>query len=129
MAFLLPLLQILPAVIGVAQATGIIKTSTGVAVSDIAADAATLAAGGATTPTAVANITQLLTDVKTSGAVTGSAMDQAVKVAQVVADYTSGQVAVLDSNFTALGVAGDVFAIAKSSTNEAAVAFRTAVGL
>jgi len=129
MAFLLPLLQILPAVIGVAQATGIIKTSTGVEVATIASDAATLAAGGAPTPTAIAGITQLLTDVKTSGVVSGSAMDQALKVAQVVSDYTSGQVAVLDSNLNLLGVPGDVFAIAKSSTNEAAVAFRAAVGL
>jgi hypothetical protein len=129
MAFLLPLLQILPTIIGVAQAVGIVKTSTGVEVSTIAADAATLAAGGATTPTAVANITQLLTDVKTQGVVSGSAMDQALNVAQVVNDYTSGQVAVLDSNFTALGIPGDVFAIAKTSTNEAAIAFRTAAGL
>jgi len=129
MAFLLPLLQILPAVIGVAQATGIVKTSTGVAVTTIASDAAALAAGSATTPDAVANITQLLTDLKAQGVVGGTAMDQALNIAAVVKDYTSGQVAVLDSNFTALGVPGDVFAIAKNSTNEAAVAFRTSVGL
>lgn len=129
MAFLGSLLQILPSIIGVAQAVGVVKTSSGVDLATLAADAAALAQGGQPAPTTIAGIEQLLTDLKTQGVVGGTAMDQAVKMIQVVKDYTSGQVALLDSNFTALGVPGDVFAIAKSSTNEAAVAFRTSVGL
>lgn len=82
---------------------------------------------------AVADLTAILAEVKSAFPQAATAADQAEKQAlqfeQVVHDYTSGQVALLDSNFSAFGVPGDVFAIAKGSTSDAAVAFRKSVGL
>jgi hypothetical protein len=123
------LLTALPAILSLAQGLGITHTSTGTAVTAIAADVAAITAGGQSSAQTLTEVQQLLTDLHVGGILQGSVMDQAIKVAAVAQSYVSGQVALLDGAFNELGVPGDVFAISKASTNEAAVAFRTAVGL
>lgn len=77
----------------------------------------------------VADLITTISALKSSGVLTDSSpIDQALAaLAQfqaVSADYLSGQVALLDANFSYEGVAGDLFAVSKTAT-----APRAALGL
>jgi hypothetical protein len=68
---------------------------------------------------ALSDVLKLLGDAKVSGAISGAAVDASIealtKFHAVYNDYTSGQVALIDANFSVGGVPGDLFAISKTS--------------
>jgi hypothetical protein len=70
---------------------------------------------------ALADLVSALSALKTSGLIADTTpLDEALaviaKYEQVEADYKSGQVALLDSNFSFDGVEGDLIAIAKGGS-------------
>lgn len=115
--------KIIAAVLGV---LGVVSASTGADTSKIVEIVQKLAAAlgviqNLSNPTdvatAVADLTAILGEVKQLFPNAGAGVDAAIAAAEkftaTVHNYTSGQVALVDSNFSFMGVAGDLIAVSK----------------